>query len=121
MQVIHANVALTNLLLSGNFRVLELADFVFAREMQKDETSTTEHGTSGYMAPEVCAQVVLPLNTLSWLQVRFGKAYGTACDIYSWAVCCAYALSNEWPHFDEVSIGFEGAVKVEFLIGRQFS
>ena len=71
------------MLLSQSLQQLKVADFGLCTYFEKNASLTANRGHEKYMAPEV-------RTSADQTQLR----YSFACDVYSWALCCYYALTG---------------------------
>lgn len=84
LQRIHRDIAPANLLLNAPLKALTIADFCLCKLFERDQTHTEPCGRHVYMAPEMrnCSH-----------DGEHAKDPSKA-DIYSLAMCCAFALTN---------------------------
>ena len=75
-----------NMLLSEYLQELKVADFGVCRYFNKVGSLTTGRGHLKCMAPEV--------RNIDEINQKMHKSYPSACDVYSWALCCYYALTG---------------------------
>ncbi|KAG6745398.1 hypothetical protein POTOM_052063 [Populus tomentosa] len=105
--IIHRDLKPDNLLLTANHKSVKLADFGLAREETVTEMMTAETGTYRWMAPEVCAfLLIFPsvlltalLQLYSTVTLRQGekKHYNNKVDVYSFGIVLWELLTNRMP------------------------
>ena len=113
--IMHRDLKPSNILLSRDRKLLKLADFGLAKEVCRDERTSSAHasntGTLRYMAPEVVVQLNdeeddidsaggTNDDTYTAAGCQAAAAYSEKADIYSASLVIWYILTGMKPHID---------------------